>query len=694
MSRNLYQFLQICSALFFLLLLFQVNPSNAQAESVDDVIANAPDGISLENAFNLVPVGSNSHAKVAKNRNGNDVCVLTDDNKDQRAALWSATNYKLSLNKDFKATMKLYLGNKGSNAADGITFTLQNDPRGNAAFNQSDEGGSLGVYGRPKEDNAEEATLHAIHNSFSIEFDTHKNDGNGNAYDEESNNYQPGDNHIAATLPGSAETYDVFNDLFTHKVKIRHNLLTEPINLNNGALSNGQWHDFAIQYDHTSNLLTYTFDGTTRSCTLPISVLTNSSNTVYWGFTGTTGSDSTVNAVVFSELPKPVSVETKTDVLKNNISVVNKTVNTGDTLTYILDVKYLGGIQNWTDVIPEEFLNKYVDYIPKSLVVKYPDTGTEEKVEPTITADHHLLVPPLSHDLGDVQNNQWTSAEIRFNVKVKTVDTEQEKIEVKDYTEFLGDNYTVQPYETDYEIINTQALAPEIKLDDSLANQTIYMVPAIKELNLNGQWKDKDSDLVSLYYKVNGQVFPLQENIPNNTKDSWTTFYKKITFDTLHLGDNSVEVFVKDDQGHISNLETFVIALQPGEVKFALIDPIIQFSNQTLSGQLLHSSPMASVGVQITDTIGDPTAWRLTVNQIDAFANSEHQLAATLTYHNAGQALDITNNGPVALPVVQKDGLTYRLAQDTDHSFDLAISSGAYAGNYQSKLEWTIVEAP
>ncbi|EME8208283.1 hypothetical protein L1X85_001915 [Enterococcus faecium] len=691
-NKNIHLFLQIFSilGLVSLFLIFEIQ--EVRAESVNDVILNAPDGTSLADAFNLVPVGSNSHATIAKNKNGNDVCVLTDDNRDQSAALWSATNYQLDLNKDFDTKMKLYLGNKGSYAADGITFTLQNDPRGNNAFSSSTEGGALGVYSSQEARNSTEAAQEALQNSFSIEFDTHQNEGKGNAYDETSHDYKPGPNHIAATMPGNPETYDVYSRWPTQKVKVRHNLLTEPINLPNGSLSNGQWHDFEVHYDHITEQITYVFDGQSRVCNLPRTVF--SSDYVYWGFTGTTGDDSNVNAVVFSELPKAVNVETTTDVLKNNTSVINKDVNMGDTLTYSLKATYLGGIQNWTDVVGEEFLNPYVEYVPHTLAVKYPETGTITKEEPQITPENHLIAPELTNDLGDVHENKWTSVEITFDVKVKNIDSNQKIIKAEDFTEFIGDNYTVRPYETSYQILNDEALRPQIKLSDSLANASVSVFPTDQSLTIDGEWKDKDSNAVSLFYKLNGQERVLQDNVSNTAKDSWLPFSQEISLADLNIGDNQVEVYAKDAEGQLSNHESFKIILKQGNVSFKSIDPEIQFNKMVISGTTVYSSPQATVGVVVEDTTGIPKDWQLKVKQTTSFSDGTRDLPAQLTYLNGEEKLSINDSSAVGLPVVQNNATDYSLQQDANHQFQLAVSPGAYTGEYQSQLEWTIERAP
>ncbi|WP_086323092.1 lectin-like domain-containing protein [Enterococcus faecium] len=687
-NKNIHLFLQIFSILGLVALFLIFEIQEVRAESVNDVILNAPDGTSLADAFNLVPVGSNSHATIAKNKNGNDVCILTDDSRNQRAALWSATNYQLDLNKDFDTKMKLYLGNKGIFAADGITFTLQNDPRGNSAFSSSTEGGSLGVYSSQNAKNSTKAAQEALQNSFSIEFDTHKNVGEGDAYDADIHNYRPGSNHIAATLPGTSDTYYAYPP----NVIVQHNLLTEPINFSSGSLSNGQWHDFEVHYDHITGQITYIFDGQSRVCNLPRTVF--SSDYVYWGFTGTTGDNSDVNAIVFSELPEAIDVETTTDVLKNNESVINKNVNMGDTLTYSLKATYLGGIQNWTDVVGEEFLNPYVEYIPHTLVVKYPETGTITKEEPQITAENHLIVPELTNDLGDVHENKWTSVEITFDVKVKNIDSNQKIIKAEDYTEFIGDNYTVQPYESSYQILNDEALRPQIKLSDSLANASVSVFPTDQSLTIDGEWKDKDSNTVSLYYKLNGQEKVLQDNVSNTAKDSWLPFSQEISLADLNIGDNQVEVYAKDTEGQLSNHESFKIILNQGNVSFKSIDPEIQFKNMVISGTTVYSSPQATVGVVVEDTTGIPKDWQLKVKQTTSFSDGTRDLPAQLTYLNGEEKLSINDSSAVVLPVVQNNATDYSLQQDANHQFQLAVSPGAYTGEYQSQLEWTIERVP
>nr|MBC9703588.1 hypothetical protein [Enterococcus sp.] len=205
---------------------------------------------------------------------------------------------------------------------------------------------------------------------------------------------------------------------------------------------------------------------------------------------------------------------------------------------------------------------------------------------------------------------------------------------------------------------------------------------------------DKDSNAVSLFYKLNGQERVLQDNVSNTAKDSWLPFSQEISLADLNTGDNQVEVYAKDAEGQLSNHESFKIILNQGNVSFKSIDPEIQFKNMVISGTTVYSSPQATVGVVVEDTTGIPKDWQLKVKQTTSFSDGTRDLPAQLTYLNGEEKLSINDSSAVVLPVVQNDATDYSLQQDANHQFQLAVSPGAYTGEYQSQLEWTIERVP
>lgn len=234
---------------------------------------------------------------------------------------------------------------------------------------------------------------------------------------------------------------------------------------------------------------------------------------------------------------------------------------------------------------------------------------------------------------------------------------------------------------------------PEIKLSDTLKG--VNVSPSDKTLTIKGQWKDRESSAVSLFYQLNGVESSLMDNISNTTKDTWTDFSKDIPLGKLHLGKNQVEVYAKDVEGQISDIGKFIIILNQGSIKFKTIASEIQFKDLYLVGRAVGIAASHNDGIAIEDTKGQQNNWQLTVKQTTPFTNGKWELSAQLYYQNDKDAL-LLSNTPVTLPTVQNQNNTteYLLPQDSNHGFQLVVPAGAHAGEYQSEFTWTIVTAP
>jgi len=191
--------------------------------------------------------------------NGNCVGLTTTTN-DQTSQLWSTS--KIDLSQAFDYNFDLYLGNQ-SWGADGITFTLHNDPRGFQTSGTS--GGSMGAGG--------------IANSLNIEFDTFENAGNSDISSD----------HIAIDKNG-----DVSAPLVAA-------VSAQP---SGSTIKDGVIHQARITWNPTTKLLSVYFDGTYR-LSLTYDIVTNilGSNTAYWGFTGSTGSLNNYQYICPSNFP-------------------------------------------------------------------------------------------------------------------------------------------------------------------------------------------------------------------------------------------------------------------------------------------------------------------------------------------------------------------------------------------------------
>ena len=215
----------------------------------------------------------------AYDRYFSNVMLLNEDRIYQCGAAWAKEKLDLTMPFSFESYVYMYhsTSNKAKTMADGITFTMQNDPRGLSAFSQpgGTMGEALGVYGRV-----------FVKNALSIEFDTKINTINPATNDEcvtDPAGYGP---HIAVVTPAakilSANHYNLAK--FTHQDK---------------------WYSFNVSWTPAGagGRLDYVFDGKAYSYAVTNTAKQFGGTEVVWGFTGATGEETQINAVAFKTLP-------------------------------------------------------------------------------------------------------------------------------------------------------------------------------------------------------------------------------------------------------------------------------------------------------------------------------------------------------------------------------------------------------
>lgn len=309
-------------------------------------------------------------------------------------------------------------------------------------------------------------------------------------------------------------------------------------------------------------------------------------------------------------------------------------------------------------------------------------TGNIADLKPTLTVNGQTVAIPT----GSFQKEGTFSIPVDLT-NIGMIGQNKTQIEIKDSMgQTASDNGILTLVQK-----NTP---PQLQLVDALSNKTIPITPNLSSFKVEGQWKDAESQTGTLYYKLNGVEHLLENSVANANKGSWNAFSQEMPLADLKLGANAVEIYVVDTEGLKSNVATFTLQLMEGTVHFKSVDSVLSFQDAVINGQTVHSLPQKPVDIKIEDTTRSPGNWQLVVSQISTFKNTQRELPAVLSYQNNRDSLVITNNQQVTLPVVKETDTEYGLIQDGNHQFDLAISSNAYIGDYQSELEWTIIEAP
>ena len=175
--------------------------------------------------------------------NGANEYVLTDNLNDQAGFVWS--NETIDLTQAFDIELAIYVGDRvgidpgtGLDAgADGLSFILQNDPRGTAA--QGTVGGGMGVDGQPNIGTPETR----VAPSLTVEFDTFDNSTFGSTGDIAAD-------HTGVYLDGDVSLPDPANTL----------LAATPIGTG-GEIEDGNYHLVRFVWDPATQTFSYYFDG-------------------------------------------------------------------------------------------------------------------------------------------------------------------------------------------------------------------------------------------------------------------------------------------------------------------------------------------------------------------------------------------------------------------------------------------------
>ncbi|MDO0874748.1 L-type lectin-domain containing protein [Carnobacterium divergens] len=636
--------------------IFYLNPE----KSLADNSSSPPNGIEIDNVFQT-PEGANSSVI---NTGLVDIVEVTPNQKNQAGAIWNTDNNMMDLTKNFEASMYLYFGDKGKDAADGMAFVMQADPNGNKAFRTGD-GARLGVWDSTKKG---EFGL-AISNSIAVEFDTYYN----NDFDSQ---IAKNRNHLAWNYPGEKSTYD---DPWLGSRRMNHNDIQYPIS---NYFSNDQWHKFSVKWGASASILTYQFESL-NPVSIPINVDTTfGTNQVFWGFTGSTGGSYASNRVVFEKVPGLVegSIEEKVIDKNTGLSIQNKSVNSEAKLTYSIDVNYQSGKQDWKEVHVMKNLNDNIEYLPGSLRSIDSD-GNETPLSDAYWSGNELNLP--LGDLG-VENKQ---KKIVFDVKVKSVPV---NTEVSESVIAKGKNYITHSDNFNYTIISN--VAPVITLEG--ANQE-KVVDNGTDIEITGNWLDKDSETVSLYYQVNdSSPLVFEKETINDPKDTKHNYLATVSSTELLLGANSLKVWAVDKEGAQSNVETITILVR-GTLKFVNV-PDFEFGQFSLplKNELLFSSTKETI--KISDTRGTGSDWKLNVTLKKPFTSLEGNTINDFYYinqDNQKQPIQLNELILVRTGVTQESSIQ-EIGWAPNQGLALEILPSNYIGEYSSELEWILEDTP
>ncbi len=218
----------------------------------------------------------------------------------QSGTAWNPNTIDLSQDFDFSFDMNF---GSNSNGADGMTFTLQNDPRGLAAFGES--GGELGIGGAYAGSGPVE---NPVSPSVSVEFDSFQNTSGPN-------NNDPSYDHIMVDENGDVVHGGTCSTASGGVITTATGSCPVQASQTNTNIKDGLWHRVEISWTASTHVLKVTFDGSLRLTDTDdlVGKVFGGTSCVYFGFTGATGGLSNQEQVrLTSCLPSPTVTPTAT----------------------------------------------------------------------------------------------------------------------------------------------------------------------------------------------------------------------------------------------------------------------------------------------------------------------------------------------------------------------------------------------
>lgn len=605
---------------------FDLNLSTRSLYNVRSIETNKPeDRLIIKEKFRD-PIGSG--AKFI------DPTILQmSDAKSQLGSIWSKN--KLNLNKNFALKSYVYLGDSKASAADGITFTLQNDERMETDPNSVIGSGGMGL-GAYSSANRKPY----VHRGLSIEFDTYYNNGSSNRMDREVDK-NGGRGHVAVVKPKSN------NNNYTGE----HSHIQYPTDY----LSNGTWRSFIVTWDSGTNQLSYQLEGLDKM-TFAINPQTEfGGDSVYWGFTSSTGGSYAQNAIAISELPQEIDA-TQEVTIKNsttNTAVgTEQQANAGDVIEYRIKNSYLSEeewIADWTNVVSTGVLPDGVTYQSGSATID----GNPIADSSVIINGSTISFPKMTFT--KTQRHQ----EIVFKVQVnKDLKGPQDLIST---FKAKGDNYIAEGNSVVIHLLEQPTGEVVVQYLDE-GNK-----PIINDIHLKGYSGEE--------YQAERKEFPdyLLVEIPENEKGIYR-------------------------DGEITNV---IYRYKMRALEFISAPTKIDFGEDLTITSKTKTYPLTAMDGKLTvqDTRVDKKSWTITAKMKKVLTSTGNQvLPNAVQYTKQGQTSTINSAATVIFETISPNDNAVDVSDNwipNGDGLSLKINPGeAYSEAYDGTINWTLQNTP
>lgn len=629
--------------------------------------------------------------------------VVSDGTNYTHESMW----YKnpVNIKQPFQTKFYIYMSGK----ADGLTFTLQG--QGKNALGREGEG--LGAYGYFRQNGSYNGY---IQNALSLEFDPYYNGDNSDAKEPVQGA------HIAYTYPNNTNAFQRpgINNLWGIYIS-HYSTIAAP------SLNNGKWHSVVVKW--TPNVgqntakISSTYDGQGMA-DINVNLSTFGSNDVYWGFTGSTGEQSMLGAVAYTQVIQQPGVQKSVrNITQGETDFKEDTnANYGDIVEYKVQVNNdeANGIGNlWKDATINDKLPDGVEMLDgqKTYQADFGNIPIGGSVTKTFKAK------VTSNQIGATLKNTAVANGSNYYVAPVNLESNESDINVVKPSENKNVNLnikdaiynltTTDDHNDDNTIINNVKTGDNVKYVTTVNNsedssrlsngeykfnipsdasiKSVYM--GTDELTEGDDYTiDKNSDSQTITIKnfniLNKSSVDFTTNIQITKANNGASFKTEPTISGTNTDGSAYTS--QADPLTINYIKTGLISIKPknidyGEHAFYDANEVINRTNSTNSPQSV---------VDVTDTRGEKDPVSMTVSQTEGFVNSSGvKLPSQLRYYS-GKSYDTLADGPVEIQSAAEGKSLESVIWKQDEGLRLYANGKNFEpGSYKAELNWQVTNS-
>ncbi|HIY93520.1 hypothetical protein [Companilactobacillus sp. HBUAS56275] len=689
---------------------------------------------------------------LAPNSDGTSIVQIVNGGS-QAGGIWGDPDKQNYISTDKKQTLSMWMVmtnyKDATNKGDGLAFVLQNDSRGtNAISSYRDSinvGETLGVWGsdvNPTTSDASTLSAQAIQNSWALEFDPFPNitkfsSNAETAYNQlmnsdPSSSFDDGDNgdtysHIASGFPAQASTYNPVAisykpTVFSSAKKAYYYTMNHSFPGSKGdddllvpdIMNTNNWIHLTITVDFPNKLITYHYndknlDGSPITSSKNIAGVVKLSdadvngtgrfgkikdNRLLYGFTGSTGTSAENGLVIFEQIPSFVESSNSfnfVDTSRNDKALTSAKdyAYSGDNLKLNYNLHYDDGNEDWDSI--ESTIN-----LPQNVTYKADGDGNIGQL--TVGSDTVKIpasdikttngISTLTYTLPKSLSSTDPSATITIYGTANKV-TSNTTVAAQ-HAKYVGTNSISDGYSPIFTIKQ-----PDLNLTSTTDNP--LKLKKNQDANIVGNVAYADTS--KTVTNANMTVHTILNNGTEKTfsmssSDPVGQLKATISKDDL-LPDNTLQVYITDNNGGVSNELTFNITVAGGTVSISQY-PINGYfksvNGSTSKNQLLGRT--GDWGLAVSDTRGSGNSWRLTANASKLVkTGTTTDFNGDVVFKSGGTINSIEGNDvQIASGTTLNDNsVTDINKQWSDSSGILLEASGDNsAGTYKGTIVWTL----